>query len=820
MLDTVRRRLLRHGDPVALGDRAFDLLLALAAAEGRAVAADELISRVWPGVTVSPGNLRVQVRALRRALGDAAVENVPGAGYRLALPLAAASATLPGPADLVGRDADLVRLRDLLTRSRLVSVVGPGGVGKTSLALSAAAACESIRVAHVELAPVRQPELVRVVVAAALQVRLADPDTLGAIQAALRDQHTLLVMDNAEHLLDEVGDFADALLAACPSVRLLLTSREPLNADGELLLHLCPLECPPEEVLEPADIRSYPAVQLVLRNHERAGWPPPADAEMRALARLCRGLDGLPLAMVLLAAQLRNCAVADVARELEGRFQDLPLPDQTGYRHGSLTRMLDWSFELLSEKEQLLLQRLTVFAGIWPVEAAAEVCGLPPLEPVAVPGLVANLVARSLIAGPIQTQQQGLRMLETIRQFVAAKAPNMLEQENLRPRLARWLDGELDRLGRRRCREMVGPGPSRTYLPDVRASIDWAYTAGDVLLGQRLTIGFTYYWHTSGLDMEAAQRLTQAWEMSDGTTPPAVKGLLGIFLHGEKLSVRLPFHGDRPRYAREELEPALAALRAEGAPVWWLVEGLLSAGWLLIYIGDRPGGLALWQEGVALTQRHELPSPHMQFLALIAGSLADAGDLAGARGHFEAALDLAVRWKLRRGLTMLRLADAEFVSGQIARAIAVGRDAIGLDEPMQPILRQTLNANLASYLLLAGRTEEAVAQAEAALRITLRHNFSQVYAWTLERGALIAARLGHRDLAVRLAALGDALAQADHRVRRGPEQAIHAQLKEMLEEAADPEGLLPVEQALAMLAELYGTSLPTAGDHRSLSGHR
>ncbi len=811
ILDPARRRLLRNGEPVALGDRAFDLLLALAGAGGRPVPAGVLVARVWPGITVGDGNLRVQVRALRRALGDGAVETVPGVGYRLALPLAAAGegapAAPPGAGDLVGRGEARDRLRDMLARSRLVSVVGPGGVGKTALALATARDRGDTRVAHVELAPLRQPGLVAVATAAALSAKLLGPDVLAAIRAALGGQETLLVLDNAEHLLDEVRAFADGLLGECPEVRLLVTSREPLNIAGELQFHLCPLESPPHGDLPPAEIRAYPAVRLVLRNHAEAGWPPPGDAELPTLARLCRQLDGLPLALVLLAGQLRDCRLEDVARTLEGRFRDLPLPDAAGYRHGSLARMLDWSLELLSAEERLLLGRLTVFAGAWTVDAAVEVCGQPPLHPAAVPGLVAGLVARSLVAGPLQTRQPGLRLLETIRQDVAARDPDLPAREGLHARLAGWLSRQLRRV-EAAARLDGEPDPSlEVDIATILPAIDWCLDGGDIGLGQRLAVDAIWLYRRAGLFVQIADRLVRAWEARGPDTPPATRAMLGLLVHGEGASTRLPHHADRPRYAREELAPALDALRAADIPAPWMVEALSSAGWLCRYVGDLDGQVALWMEGAALADRHGYQRDRLRFLSLVGGAEANRGDLPTARRRFDEALAVVARWDLDAGLTLMRLADMEFVAGDIPRAIAVAREALATDRPMLPALRQTLHANLASYLLVSGRLAEAAPEALAALRLTLRYQYSYAHAWTLERGALMALRLGRRELAGQLAALGDSLVRAGHLVRYGPERAVRRFLDEELARPAPGGDLPPVEQALGLLAGLYGDRL-------------
>lgn len=806
MLDHVHRRLLRGGEPVALGDRAFDLLAALAAADGQAVTVAALTASVWPGVTVSAGNLRVQVRALRRVLGDGAVVNVPGVGYRLTLALAPATVSAAHAEVLVGREGDADRLRGLLSRSRLVSVIGPGGVGKTSLAHAVAAGCPDIRVVHVELAPVRQAGLVPAVTAAALSLKLLGGDTLALIRTALSAERTLLVLDNAEHLLDEVAEFADGLLGTCPNLHILLTSREPLGLGGELLLQLCPLSCPPEGEVAPAAIRAYPAVQLVLRNQLRAGGVPPGDAEMPLLAGLCRHLDGLPLGLVLLAALLRDGSVADIARSLEGRFQDLPLPDEAGSRYGNLTRMLDWSVETLSADEQLLLGRLAVFSGTWPVGSAAAVCGFAPLRTEEVPGLVAGLVARSLVVGPGQTQQPCLRLLETIRQYALARHPGLMEREGLRSRLIEGLLVEVRRFlmasGRRSPRENA----LRFDMADIRAVLDWALGGGDVVKGQELALAAYRLWNNTGPFPEIAAYLTRAWDLCDDTTPPLIRGLLGLLLHGEGLPLRLPFHADRERYGRDELPSALAALRAPGVPPLSILDGLMSAGYIRRYMGDVPGCLALWDEAAGVADAQGLVADQTRILSNTGWLRADTGDIDGARRDFALALMVAEKHGIFRNLILMRLADAEFATGHADRAIDLAYHALSLHEPATPALRQTLHANLSSYLLLQGRVGDAVPEARTALTLTRRMQYSFAHPWTLERGALIALRLGREDLARALAALGDAMVRAASLKRGGPEGAVHERL---LAELGPPIAGVnwSAEEALEVLAGLYAARM-------------
>lgn len=804
-LDLLHRRLLRDGVPVALGDRAFDLLVVLAEAAGEPVTAETLTARVWPGVTVTPGNLRVQVRALRRALGDDAVENLPGVGYRLRLSLAGQAPGLAGPAadTLLGREEELERLRLMLSRSRLVTILGPGGVGKTSLALAGAAQMQAMRGVHVELAPVTQGDLLPVVTAAALSLRLVGTDVKGALLRTLAERPTLLLLDNAEHLLDEVAAFAEELLGQCPDLHILLTSREPLGLAGEQLLHLCPLECPPVGEERADMIRTYPAVRLVLREHARAGWPAPSDDQMPALARLCRHLDGLPLALLLLAAWMRDCPVTEVERVLSGRFPDLPLPAEAGSRYGNLYHMLRWSMEALSPDERLLLGRLAVFAGSWHVEAAVAVCGIPPLDPASVPGLVAGLVARSLVAGPIQTRQKGLRLLETIRDHVIACDPGLVEREGLRQRLCAWLSAHLRQQMHLRGQSGFQVPGMLADIADIRAMMNWALGGGDVVAGQILALDSYRHWNQSGPFVEIADFLTWAWTLCGPGTPAVIRALLGLLLHGEGLTVRLPMHADRPRYAQDELEDAVATLRNPDVPPVWAIDGLMSAGFIRRYMGDQRACLALWEEAVTIADRHEVPADMARHRSLLGWLRAELGEMEQARVEFARSLTAAERHGLPRNLTLMRLADAEFNDGQIDRAIAVTEQALASGESMTPPLHQTLRANLASYLLLQGRVMEAVSQALQALNIMIKVDYNHAQPWALERGALVALRLGRPELARSLAWVAHRLLDAGQIRRAAAEREIHAELSTALAGMNAPEQHLELANALLSLRAFY-----------------
>jgi predicted ATPase len=362
------RELLLDGRPQKLGERAFDLLLALAEAEGRPVSRDDLFDRAWPGRAVLEDNLKVQVMALRRLLGTEAVVTVPGQGYRLGLPRLDASP----PPDLFGRDADLDRLLQRLAPGRLLTLVGPGGIGKTRLALAAAAqAGPADGTLVVELAPLADPRALAGTVARALAL----PPGAGeaALLAALKPLALRLVLDNAEHLHDAVAGLAEQVLEAAPGVTLLVTSQEPLGLAGEQVLRLDGLAVPADD--SAAALAASPAAALFAARAAALGFAPgPADAA--ALARLCRRLDGIPLALELAAARVPLLGVAGVERHLDEALALLTRGHRGAPpRQQTLRGALQWSHGLLDDAQKAVFRRLAVFAGGFSLEFAQAVAG-------------------------------------------------------------------------------------------------------------------------------------------------------------------------------------------------------------------------------------------------------------------------------------------------------------------------------------------------------------------------------------------------------------------------------------------------------------
>ena len=400
-----RRELLLDGRPVKMGGRAFDVLMALIEAPGVVVTKDELIARVWPGRIVEENALQWQITALRKALGADRdlIRTVSGRGYQFTgeIQLIAAGRDLdpaiePIPSTgstaeriatnlsqpisgLIGRDGELAELVQLVGTHRLVTLTGPGGIGKTRLSQEAARRLLSQfadGVWFVELAPLAHPDLVAAAIAATAGVTIpAGLVSAERVAAALADKTLLIVLDNCEHVIDGAALIVDALLHAAPNAHVLATSREPLRTEGEQVYPIRPLAVPSEDAGQADDPGRYGAVQLFLERARAADAHfAPDRRSLETIGAICRRLDGIPLAIELAAARTAVIGVEDLAGRLDQCFHLLTSGRRTALpRHRTLRATLDWSHDLLTVAERVLLRRLAIFAGSFSLEAVQAV---------------------------------------------------------------------------------------------------------------------------------------------------------------------------------------------------------------------------------------------------------------------------------------------------------------------------------------------------------------------------------------------------------------------------------------------------------------
>ena len=604
------RRLLLEGDTlVPLGSRAREILLALVERPGELVGKDELVSRVWPTTFVEDGNLKVHVAALRRALGDGRdgrryISTVPGRGYCFVAPVTVAAEDpsappqpapqrppdLPAPlARMVGRVGAVDAVEALLMRHRFATVVGPGGIGKTTVALAVA---ERLLgrfpdgVHFVDLAPLNDPVLVPTAVASALGVGVRSDHPVRSLAAMLRDRRLLVVLDSCEHVVDAAAATAEGLFAgAGAGLHILATSREPLRVEGERVHRLSALGCPPAGTAPTAvEALAFPAVQLFV---ERAaagldGYDL-SDTEAPVVAELCRRLDGMALAIEIAAGRIDAFGVTGLASRLDDRFRLLLKGRRTAMpRHQTLSTTLDWSYALLPPEERDVLRRLAVLVGPFTMETAGALASLDGLASPEVVDAVANLVAKSLLAADVDGPVAHYRLLETTRAYALVKLTESGERDAMARRHAEHFREALDRAGRAWARQPAADWlkDHRHLLDNARAALDWAFSPkGQATIGVALTIGAVPLWFQRSLVAECTDRVRHALSSPAATLDAAQEMRLHAALAWSLMQTRGSVPETRTAWSRTlELAEALDDADHQLRAIWGLWAGLLNAG--------------------------------------------------------------------------------------------------------------------------------------------------------------------------------------------------------------------------------------------------
>jgi predicted ATPase len=547
-----RRELLAGGLPVPLGARAFEIVEVLVRSNNELVSKDDLMGRIWPGATVGDNTLQVHISAIRKALGQdrALLQTASGRGYRLlgnwtlsgqeaaVLPVGpqhiratteTAATNFPAAVtSLVGRSAALQRVRDLVSAYRVVTLVGPGGIGKTTLALEVAR--DLLDSFHgggwlVELGSLSDPELVPSAVAGVLDLNISgETISPGAVARAIGGQHLLLVLDNCEHVIDAVANLTELLVRSCPQTTILATSREVLRTDGEYVYRVSPLEVPAAEAVDPGHILQHSAVELfITRTKAQASDFSPRPEDLRSIAAICRRLDGIPLAIEFAAAHTATLGIQQVAAGLSDRFALLTSGRRTALaRHRTLRATLDWSYILLPAAEQRLLRHLGVFAGGFTLEATASVMRHSEMAETAILDGLAGLVARSLVTFDGSAAPDRWRLLETIRAYAFEKLDESGETDGARRHHAEYFrDLFVPESGSRSRLTQDDLAVRVREIDNVRAALDWAFSAvGDAEIGIDLTAAYGPVWLNLSLMAECRERCDRALrEVEHAATP-------------------------------------------------------------------------------------------------------------------------------------------------------------------------------------------------------------------------------------------------------------------------------------------------------------
>ena len=448
-----RREVFADGTLLTLGSRAFDILIALMETNGGLVTKDELLSRVWRGTIVDENTLHFQVSALRKALGTDrdVIKTISGRGYRFTADIIVPNAldqnpchpgtastaqvmglsvptNLPAPiSDLIGREDELAEIVDLVMAHRLVTLIGPGGIGKTGLCLEATWRVlpkfgDNVR--FVELAGLSDPERVPAAVAAALGLEIATGTvSLDQVAEALGAGPLLLVLETCEHVVTIAARMAEAILRANAAAHVIATSREPLRAEGEWIYVVPPLDLPSDASTDNCDAPQCGSVRLFIERVRaiRRGYSPSKQA-VTAIAAICRRLDGIPLAIELAAQRAAVLGTDETTAQLDDRFGLLTEGRRTAPpRHQTLRATLDWSHELLTDTERVVMRRLSIFPGSFTIENAFTAAADAEIAGTTVTHCLANLVSKCLVIIDADTSYMQYRLLDTTRAYALEK---------------------------------------------------------------------------------------------------------------------------------------------------------------------------------------------------------------------------------------------------------------------------------------------------------------------------------------------------------------------------------------------------------------
>jgi len=830
-----RRELLADGQPIKLGGRAFDLLIALIEASGAVVSKDVLLDRVWPGRIVEENRLQNQVSALRKAFGadHNLIRTVAGRGYQFTgqirarsadsavrsvsavppgVPAASDSPTnLPGRvSELIGRDAEVEEILHLLAEHRLVTLTGVGGIGKTTLGLEVARLllpefADGIWVA--ELGPLSDPDLVFVTVATALGLELAAGATSPErVANALRSKRLLLVLDNCEHVINAAASMAEALSRANPWARMMATSREPLRVSGECIYRVLPLGVPAEGAEDPDEVLRHGAARLFVARARDADPHFSLDSRAAAaIAAICRRLDGMPLAIELAAARTASLGLEGLASRLDDRFMLLTGGRRTALpRQQTLRATLDWSYELLSEPERAVLRRLAVFPGGFTLEAASTVVASAEIDASDGVDHVPDLVEKSLVVADGAGATVNYRLLETMRAYALDKLAQAGELEQVARRHAEYHRDLFERAESewetRPATEWLADYGRR--IDDVRTALDWAFSPnGDTSVGVALAAASAGLWGQLSLPEECHRHVDRALaSFAPGSIPAERRAMLLYAALGESL---IYIKGPRETGAAWMTALEIAERLNDTDYQMRALYGL----WACRNLGgEYQASLAFAQRFCSLAVKQADPADLLIGDRMTGVVLHFLGDQASAREHIERMLARYVA-PVRRSHTIRFLYDQRVVAaaylarilwlqGFPDRAMSTVQSIVG-DPPVIGHARSVALAQAACPIsLLVGdlpATERAVA---TLLDEAARHALAIWHAWGRAFEGILFIKRG--DAVNGLALLRTARGE----LRETGFAALYTEILRALAEALAgagevAEGLMTVDEALA-----------------------
>ncbi|WP_024520120.1 winged helix-turn-helix domain-containing protein [Bradyrhizobium sp. Tv2a-2] len=618
------RLLEKNGDPVHIGGRALDVLIFLAERPGEVVNKRELVEHVWADVNVDEGSLRFHVTALRKVLGDNAaryVVNVPGRGYCFTAPVAplakspaaqsaglpASNHSLPAPlTKMIGRAEAVDKVSTALAQQRFVTIVGPGGIGKTSVAMAVAhrqLATFDGQVFPVDFGALKDTLLVPNAIASALGLTVSSDDPLPGLLTFLRDKRMMLVFDSCEHVLDTLAPLTETIVREATDLHVLATSRESFRTETEQVYRLFPLDCPPQRSgLSAADVLAYPAAQLFIeRITAHLGEFQLSDRDAPLVADICTRLDGIALAIELAAGRVNAYGIAGIASLLNSRFSLLWHGRRTAVpRHQTLSAALAWSYDLLPPAESAVLRRLSIFVGPFTLDAAIAVAAGDGVSEPDVIETIANLVAKSLITTSSAVGPLRYRLLDTTRAFVAQKLADAGETDRVARVHARYFSALLADILIKPTTAARNAGflPHAEHIANVRAALDWSFSdCGDRQIGVELAAAAAHFFLELSLLSECYRWCELALASLDAS-PIGPRQEMDL---QAALGVSIMFTKGNTEAVHSAFVRSLDLARSLDDAHWqlWLLRGLHI---YLTRIGDFAGALRVGEQGAVVAQ--------------------------------------------------------------------------------------------------------------------------------------------------------------------------------------------------------------------------
>jgi predicted ATPase/DNA-binding winged helix-turn-helix (wHTH) protein len=742
-LDVPGYELRRQGRPVRLERQPMDLLILLVHRRRHLVSRTDIVERLWSKdvfIDVETG-VNTAVSKIRHALGDSResprfVETVPGKGYRFVAPvevvaqspsqaspaLVAAPERLPDtrrhnlPAELtsfVGRRKELLELPGVLASSRLLSLTGAGGVGKTRVALRLASGLVNEfpgGVWLVDLAPLTVPDLVAQTIATALGVREGPQRSAReALLDTLRDRELLLILDNCEHLITSCAELVEALLRGAPALRILATSREALGVSGETVCRVPSLSLPEALASVAAGaLVDAEATQLFIERAsavDPAFTPTPDNAD--TIARICRRLDGIPLAIELAAARVVVLSPEQIEARLQDRFRLLTGGTRTAIaRQRTLEATMDWSYQLLSDVERRLLSRLSVFPAGWTLEAAEHVCGGDGINENDVLDLLSRLVSKSLVVVDSEfAGERRYRFLETVRQYARERLAQAGVADRLGERHFEFFFNEfrgamtiLRHHGQLACLRRL-----RIEQENVRAALDWALTSSALAeKGVELAGALFWFWTKRGLFEEGRLWLERALAVAaDAPGSLRARALIGLaHMHH--------FQG----HSFEAVVAEALSLGREDDDAWVVSFALFMQGLAALECGDHEQATARSLEAREAANASGEIVQHSGPLLILANIAVLRGDHDRAQQLYDESIEVSRRagdaWGL--GILLSAAAGLRIVREDFDQARAQASEAMSLCQELEDPRGIAWSLDVFAGLLAAGGLSDGAAR--------------------------------------------------------------------------------------------------------------